>query len=1418
MSVVQPGLEQTPQGGTSIVRYRGDSLEFCLRLSRARDGTAWLRTNIGKAYIHRREVVRHVEKNQPILARDWHDHEMRRVDDRNFSITLPLVDVGVFEAKAFFLPDGENEPVWPAGRNVHVKTEPAGYRRAGTIYTAFVRQFRTEIANDAAAVTEAEALKTLEAVGYAAIPRSGTFRDLIEKLDFIVGALGCRTIQLLPIHPTPTTHARMGRFGSPFAVLDFKDVDPALAQFDRRTTPLDQFRELVDAVHERHARIFMDIPANHTGWASSLLIHHPEWFTRNEDRSFRSPGAWGVTWEDLAQLDYRHHALWSYMAGVLLLWCRLGVDGFRCDAGYMIPAPAWQYIVAEVRAEYPDTVFLLEGLGGRTSTAVRLLSRTGLNWAYSELFQHYDRDSLEAYLPGCFRTSVCHGTLVQFAETHDNDRLAGRSHCFARMRTALTALCSHGGAFGFANGVEWFAQEKIDVHGAPSLNWGNPENQVARLARLNTLLETHPCFDPDTALSLIECDGGNTLALLRTMPEGPKLLVLANLDDRQAGTVSWAANDYDPGTGLFDLLENRYVQLERDGTLYRHSLEAGEVLCLSADRTDSETAMAPAEATANHAQRLRALALEIRLFYGADEDLAEVDVEQLAAELAADPAAFCTAASGDGYARLVNWHWPGDTNRIVMLPPDHCMLITANHHFRADLTNGQTVLNHTGSLVNNAGGHFVILLPAGATNGARRLKLKLTVYQPGLPRRAEGDILQLAGDKDGVVNTSVTGNDLKDPARHALCANGRGGMSQVRCAWGTVRSQYDALLAGNLHPSVPVDRRIMLTRCRTWLVWRDYSQPLNQDCLTCFKIEPDGTVNWRFEAPVGMGKQVDIGISLKMHEGRNAVSLAFRRYDDTSAGDRIPADAPVRLILRPDIEDRGFHEKTKAWLGPQAAWPAAIEAGEEGFGFAPSPGYRLDVTVTGAQFVHEPEWTYMVQHPLEAERGLDDSSDLFSPGYFSVDLAADSEARLDAAIGGEICGVDLPVMASWHSGVAGRPLEDRLISAMRAFIVRRDSSLTIVAGYPWFLDWGRDTLICLRGVIAAGLHDEAESILCEFARMESGGTLPNMIRGNDDSNRDTSDAPLWFLVACADMVKQADTRAFLETDCGGRTIMGVVKAIANAYVNGTGNGIEMDPNSGLIFSPSHFTWMDTDHPAGTPRQGYPIEIQALWFAALSFLSQIDPTGQWSDLVARVRRSIMRYFVRPTPDPCLSDCLHATPGTPARDAIADDHVRPNQLLAITLGAIADPELCQGILRACEALLVPGAIRSLADETVQYRLPVEHNGALLNDPVRPYCGRYEGDEDTMRKPAYHNGTAWGWLFPSYSEALFQTYGEPARAAALSLLTSCTGAMYEGCLGQLPEILDGNAPHLQRGCSAQAWSVTELYRALALLRKTR
>jgi predicted glycogen debranching enzyme len=565
---------------------------------------------------------------------------------------------------------------------------------------------------------------------------------------------------------------------------------------------------------------------------------------------------------------------------------------------------------------------------------------------------------------------------------------------------------------------------------------------------------------------------------------------------------------------------------------------------------------------------------------------------------------------------------------------------------------------------------------------------------------------------------------------------------------------------------------------------------------------------WDFQLPVGSGYFANIIVTVAMDPSCNRVLVKFERKLSDDNEELLNDLDDVELIIRPDIENRNFHSDTKAMLGPQDNWGYAVRTYESGFSFSPSADLILRLSMESATFCREDEWSYSNFHPIEASRGLEAYSDLFSPGYFKVRLAGGASSILEGSVNVDQVAdaIVLPEMESSFEGI--------LKKAMLDFVVNRDDLKTVIAGYPWFLDWGRDTLICVRGLISTGDPDilaDVSGILQAFAKFEENGTLPNMIHGNDAANRETTDAPLWFFIAVQDYCRQLGDYEFLRSKPSGsqRCIEQILVSIAENYISGTPNGIVMDKESGLVYSPSHFTWMDTNYPAGTPRAGYPIEIQALWYGALNFLAEITADCKWSSLAELVQSSIRRYFVSDRHD-FLSDCLHAHTFAPAQVALADDALRSNQLLAVTLGAITDEDLMKKIVHSSEELLVPGAIRSLADRPVEFGLSIyASDGRQLNDGHHPFWGRYEGDEDSRRKPAYHNGTAWTWPFASWAEAYFMLYGDDGRESARAILLSSKELLKTGCVGHLPEILDGASPHSHRGCDAQAWGVTELYR---------
>jgi glycogen debranching enzyme len=313
---------------------------------------------------------------------------------------------------------------------------------------------------------------------------------------------------------------------------------------------------------------------------------------------------------------------------------------------------------------------------------------------------------------------------------------------------------------------------------------------------------------------------------------------------------------------------------------------------------------------------------------------------------------------------------------------------------------------------------------------------------------------------------------------------------------------------------------------------------------------------------------------------------------------------------------------------------------------------------------------------------------------------------------------------------------------------------------------------------------------------------------------------LWYGVVCEEFAagEKPDLRHSLfyntPVDVSGRTIADVLRGIAAGWLRGTPNGIRVDDASALVWSPGHFTWMDTNFPAGTPREGYPVEIQALWIRLLRQLARLDapPAGEsWTTLADRAQASLKDYFWLEA-EGWFADQLIAGPEVPASAATPDHALRSNGLFAVSLGLVTGERARRCVAAAARHLVVPGALRSLAPLPASPPLAIFGNhGGLLNDPENPYWPSYEGDEDTRRKPAYHNGTAWTWTFPSFCEALAIAWDHSpaAVAAARGYLGSMARLMEEGCLGQIPEILDGDAPHPPRGCDAQAWGVTEALR---------
>ncbi|MCP4176853.1 MAG: glycogen debranching protein [bacterium] len=1430
-------LTQTPEVGSNKLYFRGDTIKFCLTLSKPAKGKAFLRTNLGRAKIRRKEIIKHVHSKRSISGQDWHDIPLIKISDTEYSISLSLLEVGHFAAMAFFLIDGELEPTWPGYENVNINVEPAQYCCANSIYCAFPRQFgpnKNYLNSKPVEGLTNEEMYKFDQKGFTIIPPSGTFRDLIKELDFIIGELNCRIIHLLPVNPTPTVYARMGRYGSPYASLDFTNIDPSLAEFDKKATPLEQFEELVDAIHRRDAKVIIDVAINHTGWAAKLHEEHPEWLVREEDGTIVSPGAWGVTWGDLTELDHTHPHLWEYLADMFLTWTSRGVDGFRCDAGYMIPFEAWEYIIAKVRSQYCSTIFLLEGLGGDPKITVDLLNRANMNWAYSELFQNYSKSQIESYIATSHKISLENGLMVHYAETHDNNRLAATSNTYAKMRTSLCALLSDNGSFGFTNGVEWYAQEKIDVHEASALNWDSKVNQIKHISRLNTILIAHQSFYRGAKINFLDSGNENVLAVQRSNENNQeRLLILFNLDCKKATELDYKSLDLSEYSRepVYDLLGDKKIVLSPKTYLLK--LFPGQVLCLSPKLSDLvliheneiKNILRPDKIVR---QRARACALSILSWKNGTNIISGIDTENIEKRLLESPFEFIkNLYPPKTPIPVVKWRWPVDLNRKVIIPYNHILMITTPYRFRISLLKNKQVIVHTDGLTCSNGEFSVLILPPKLNlDEHKTLKIEISVFASNKCHKGESEVLYLTKDIHNI-KTQLTHPEIINNNSVFLNTNQRGGMVHTSIAWSDINSKYDALLAANLDANVPVDRHIMLTRFRGWVLYQGRSTELKINNLTNFHININGGGTWDFHVPIGNGLYTDISIGILMHKGKNLTQLIILRHKEDGKEHFLSDTTDIHLILRPDIEDRSFHEETKLSDELKKSWEKSVEGFEKGFKFSPSQNRTLTIMATKGSFGVEPEYNYSIYHKIDAERGMESTGDLFSPGYFNIDMIGGDHAELIAQAQTDKSDGKLDYKNNINFKdilmPADSSIEKALLRSIDDFIVNRDNLKTVIAGYPWFLDWGRDTLICVRGLIAADKLKDVKDIILQFAKYIENGTLPNIIHGKTVGNRDTSDAQLWLFAACRDYCSKVGNNNILSEKVDGkRSLLDSLILLAEGYIAGTPNGIKVDKKSKLVFSPSHFTWMDTNYPAGTPRTGYPVEIQALWFYSLQFLAKTVENNKWKRLANKVKKSIKELFIFEEYDDngfktgrrYLSDCLHCSEFKPAIESKADDHIRPNQLFALTLDVIDDVELGASILEICYELIIPGAIRSLADRKTIYKMSVKDNGELLNDPDNPYFGEYTGVENITRKPAYHNGTAWTWPFPSYCEAYLKIYGSAGKDHAKSVLSSSIHLFESGCIGHIPEILDGNFPHKEKGCDAQAWGVTEFYRIWKLL----
>ncbi len=637
-----------------------------------------------------------------------------------------------------------------------------------------------------------------------------------------------------------------------------------------------------------------------------------------------------------------------------------------------------------------------------------------------------------------------------------------------------------------------------------------------------------------------------------------------------------------------------------------------------------------------------------------------------------------------------------------------------------------------------------------------------------------------------------------------LETNGLGGFASSTII-GLNTRRYHGLLTAATKP--PVGRLVLLSKLEEALVMNDrrYELSANQypgavhpdgfQLQTGFRLDPFPVFSYLVDG-------LEIEKSVFMIQGENTTVIQYELRAGAHPDGRV--NAPIKLEVRPLIACRDYHSTTHE----NGALNSHVEIADGLTSVAPYADLpTLFLAHDSAEVDTNGFWYRNFEYRVEQERGLDFYEDLFSP--FALKFAIDPTALTKKS------GVRISIMASTErrdaahadacrkaeikrrhvieQSARGNNLVRALTVAADQFLVARGEQKTIIAGYHWFADWGRDTMIALPGLtLATGRYEIAKSILLEFAKHVDQGMLPNRFPdAGEQPEYNTVDATLWFFEAVRALAEHSSDYNFVRDH-----LYEVLRDIIDWHTRGTRYNIHVD-SDGLLFSGEpgvQLTWMDAKVGdwVVTPRTGKTVEIQALWYNALRVMEGLaekfgDDTNrkQYKAMAGSARKSFTELFWNEQ-----AGCLYDVVNGEERDA----SIRPNQIFAISLtNSMISKARAKEILRVIEReLLTPRGLRTLS--------PNDSN----------YIGRYEGDPRS-RDGAYHQGTVWPWLMGPCITAYVKTFGEKTgRTLAADWLTNFEEHLAQACLGQVSEIFDGDSPHTPRGCAAQAWSVAELLRA--------
>ena len=606
--------------------------------------------------------------------------------------------------------------------------------------------------------------------------------------------------------------------------------------------------------------------------------------------------------------------------------------------------------------------------------------------------------------------------------------------------------------------------------------------------------------------------------------------------------------------------------------------------------------------------------------------------------------------------------------------------------------------------------------------------------------------------------------------------------------------RYHGLLLSATTP--PTGRMMLVNGVEVWLETPSGRYPLSSQIYTPDVRHPDGQryvtsfVNdpwprWTFLLPDG----TELEHELFVPRGVTATALSWRLKT---------ARPQVRLSARLLLSGRDYHSTHRE----NAAFRFDAAIVQERVTWVPYETVPPITAITNARYEHQPDWYRNFLYREEQARGLDCVEDLASPGSFTWDLASPAVLVVTAGPNAlpppESTALEL-VESLRLQERARRTFASPLARGAEAYLVSRGKGRTIVAGYPWFTDWGRDTFIALRGLcIASGRLDVAREILVEWAAAVSDGMLPNRFPDKGDAAEFNSvDASLWYVIAVGDLLDACEKGGVELSDGERRTLQGAVDEILDRHERGTRFGIRLDRDGLLACGEPglQLTWMDAKIGdwVVTPRVGKPVEVQALWLNALKIGSRWS--NRWAPDFEQGKIAFRAKFWHEEHG-YLFDVVDVD-HEPGR---VDATFRPNQIFAVggLPLVILDGQEARAVVDAVESqVLTPKGLRSLA-------------------PDEPgYFGRYEGSP-AERDARYHQGTVWPWLIGPFAEAWMRVRGESPRAkreARERFLAPLAGLARESG-GHLPEIADGDYPHASRGCPAQAWSVGEALRLEQLL----